>query len=192
MLGAGELPALSIGRSQPPKMDDNARGCSSRHYAFVDRGHTLPGGNQHNDDYSADPIGLSSFFASPPTLAGADSSSRSGFPEANNALLKRLAIKVSFAVHLVMVFLSRGLIPSATYHLGRRPKLHGASIIDATADLLAETEVSRIRKCESCIVHFFDTSKKASRRWCSMNICGNKLKVAAYQRRKRGDNATMN
>ena len=65
-------------------------------------------------------------------------------------------------------------------------------IIVATADLLAETESSRIRKCESCVVHFFDTSKKGSRRWCSMNICGNKLKVAAYQRRKRGKNATTN
>jgi len=60
-------------------------------------------------------------------------------------------------------------------------------IVNATADLLAETEVSRMRKCESCVVHFFDTSKKGSRRWCSMNICGNKLKVAAYQRRKRDD-----
>jgi predicted RNA-binding Zn ribbon-like protein len=67
-----------------------------------------------------------------------------------------------------------------------------APIIDATADLLAETDSSRIRKCESCVVHFFDTSKKGSRRWCSMNICGNKLKVAAYQRRKRGDNSTTN
>jgi predicted RNA-binding Zn ribbon-like protein len=65
-----------------------------------------------------------------------------------------------------------------------------APIIDGTAQLLAETETSRIRKCESCVVHFFDTSKKGSRRWCSMSICGNKLKVAAYQRRKRGDNAT--
>jgi len=67
-----------------------------------------------------------------------------------------------------------------------------APIIDATADLLAETESSRIRKCESCVVHFFDTSKKGSRRWCSMNICGNRLKVAAYQRRKRGENANTN
>jgi predicted RNA-binding Zn ribbon-like protein len=58
-------------------------------------------------------------------------------------------------------------------------------IVDANADLLTETESSRIRKCESCVVHFFDTSKKGSRRWCSMNLCGNKLKVAAYQRRKR-------
>jgi len=60
-----------------------------------------------------------------------------------------------------------------------------APIIDGAADLLAEKETSRIRQCESCVVHFFDTSKKGSRRWCSMNICGNKIKVAAYQRRKR-------
>lgn len=66
-----------------------------------------------------------------------------------------------------------------------------APIVEATADLLVETESSRIRKCESCVVHFFDTSKKSSRRWCSMNICGNKLKVAAYQRRRRGDNAEI-
>jgi predicted RNA-binding Zn ribbon-like protein len=72
----------------------------------------------------------------------------------------------------------------------RRPADLWVPIIDGTADLLAETETSRIRKCESCVVHFFDTSKKGSRRWCSMSICGNKLKVAAYQRRKRGEHAT--
>jgi predicted RNA-binding Zn ribbon-like protein len=67
-----------------------------------------------------------------------------------------------------------------------------APIVDATADLLTETESSRIRKCESCVVHFFDISKKGSRRWCSMHICGNKLKVAAYQRRKRASDTSMN
>jgi predicted RNA-binding Zn ribbon-like protein len=67
----------------------------------------------------------------------------------------------------------------------RKPADLWAPIVDATADLLVEAESSRIRKCESCVVHFFDTSKKGSRRWCSMNICGNKLKVASYQRRKR-------
>ncbi len=72
----------------------------------------------------------------------------------------------------------------------REPADLWAPIIDGTADLLAETETLRIRKCESCVVHFFDTSKKGSRRWCSMSICGNKIKVAAYQRRKRGDNAS--
>lgn len=71
----------------------------------------------------------------------------------------------------------------------REPPDLWAPIIDGAADLLSETEPSRIRKCQSCVVHFFDTSKKGSRRWCSMNICGNKLKVAAYQRRKRDWNS---
>jgi predicted RNA-binding Zn ribbon-like protein len=83
------------------------------------------------------------------------------------------------------------VIRETTFEL-RRPSDLWAPIVDATADLLAETESSRIRKCESCVVHFFDTSKKGSRRWCSMNICGNKLKVAAYQRRKRTNDTSMN
>jgi predicted RNA-binding Zn ribbon-like protein len=66
-----------------------------------------------------------------------------------------------------------------------RPSDFWAPIVDAAADLLSETESSRLRKCDSCIVHFFDTSKKGSRRWCSMNICGNRLKVATYQKRRR-------
>jgi predicted RNA-binding Zn ribbon-like protein len=78
-----------------------------------------------------------------------------------------------------------GKVTRETLFEARKPADLWAPIIDATADLLAETESSRIRKCESCVIHFFDTSKKGSRRWCSMNICGNKLKVAAYQRRKR-------
>ena len=82
-----------------------------------------------------------------------------------------------------------GQIIRETVFKPREPADLWAPIIDATAELLAETESSRIRKCESCVLHFFDTSKKGSRRWCSMNICGNKLKVAAYQRRKRRDNA---
>lgn len=83
-----------------------------------------------------------------------------------------------------------GKLIRATVFTPREPADLWAPFIDATADLLSETESSRIRKCESCVVHFFDTSKKGSRRWCSMNICGNKLKVAAYQKRKHADNAT--
>jgi predicted RNA-binding Zn ribbon-like protein len=60
-----------------------------------------------------------------------------------------------------------------------------APIVMAVAELLSEVPAVRVRKCESCVVHFHDTSKKGSRRWCSMNICGNKVKVAAYQRRNK-------
>ncbi len=69
----------------------------------------------------------------------------------------------------------------------REPSDIWVPIIAAIAELLSGLDPSRIRKCEaeSCVVHFYDTSKKGSRRWCSMNICGNRLKVAAYQRRRR-------
>jgi predicted RNA-binding Zn ribbon-like protein len=80
-----------------------------------------------------------------------------------------------------------GLIVRESLFTLRKPTDLWAPIIDGVANLVSETatSISRIRKCESCVVHFFDISKKGSRRWCSMNICGNKLKVAAYQRRKR-------
>jgi predicted RNA-binding Zn ribbon-like protein len=82
-----------------------------------------------------------------------------------------------------------GKIRRETLFEPSKPSDFWAPIIDAAADLLSEVETSRLRKCESCVLHFFDTSKKGSRRWCSMNICGNKLKVAAYQRRKRASRA---
>ena len=72
----------------------------------------------------------------------------------------------------------------------KRPADLWAPILDGAADLLSEPESERIRQCEACVVHFFDTSKKGSRRWCSMNLCGNKLKVAAYQRRKRDSSSS--
>jgi predicted RNA-binding Zn ribbon-like protein len=50
---------------------------------------------------------------------------------------------------------------------------------------LTGVAANRVRKCEGCPVHFLDVSKKGSRRWCSMSLCGNKVKVAAYQQRRR-------
>lgn len=66
-----------------------------------------------------------------------------------------------------------------------------APIAIAVGELLSDVPRARLRKCEACIVHFLDTSKKGSRRWCSMNICGNKIKVAAYQQRKRAAGKNM-
>ena len=52
-----------------------------------------------------------------------------------------------------------------------------APLADAFADLLTTTPLSRIRKCNNCVLHFYDTSKKGTRVWCSMNLCGNRAKV---------------
>jgi len=58
-------------------------------------------------------------------------------------------------------------------------------LAEETIVLLTGVTAERVRKCEGCPVHFLDVSKKGSRRWCSMNLCGNKVKVAAYQQRQR-------
>ncbi len=60
-----------------------------------------------------------------------------------------------------------------------------AALLHETERLLTGTDSRRMRKCESCVVQFLDVSKKNARRWCSMRLCGNRLKVAAYQDRQR-------
>jgi predicted RNA-binding Zn ribbon-like protein len=59
------------------------------------------------------------------------------------------------------------------------PLAHHAAQLFATADY------SAIRKCEdpNCVLWFHDTSKNHSRRWCSMELCGNRAKVAAFRER---------
>ena len=51
---------------------------------------------------------------------------------------------------------------------------------------------SRIRRCEgfNCAIPFVDTSRPGTRRWCSMDRCGNRAKVAAHRRRHRQEVST--
>jgi predicted RNA-binding Zn ribbon-like protein len=84
---------------------------------------------------------------------------------------------------------SGGRVLRETLFEPQKPGDLWAPILNGVAELLSEPDTQRLRKCESCVVHFFDTSKKGSRRWCSMNICGNKLKVATYRRRKHESDA---
>ena len=52
------------------------------------------------------------------------------------------------------------------------------------ANLFTEVDRRRVRKCQRCVLHFQDTSRKGTRRWCSMQLCGNRVKVAAYATRR--------
>ena len=71
------------------------------------------------------------------------------------------------------------------YFEARQPEDLFAPLAYGAAKLFAEAERTRVRKCGNCVLHFLDTSKKGTRRWCSMQLCGNRLKVAAYARRQR-------
>nr|WP_090396707.1 CGNR zinc finger domain-containing protein [Natribacillus halophilus] len=50
--------------------------------------------------------------------------------------------------------------------------------------------IGRIRECEhpECILYFVDTSKSGKRRWCSMELCGNRQKAADFYARKKNKN----
>ncbi|WP_017473087.1 CGNR zinc finger domain-containing protein [Amphibacillus jilinensis] len=60
-------------------------------------------------------------------------------------------------------------------------------IIQSVFDTLATTATDRIKKCEhaECYLHFVDTSKSGKRRWCSMELCGNRQKAAEFYARKK-------
>ncbi|MEU6219857.1 CGNR zinc finger domain-containing protein [Streptomyces sp. NPDC047022] len=52
---------------------------------------------------------------------------------------------------------------------------------------LLTTAADRIRGCahETCVLHFFDTSRNGTRRWCSMASCGNRAKASRHYARTR-------
>lgn len=53
-------------------------------------------------------------------------------------------------------------------------------------DLLAGPDRTRIRRCGRCTLHFVDRSRPGTRRWCSMELCGNRSKAEAYRDRQKG------
>jgi predicted RNA-binding Zn ribbon-like protein len=71
------------------------------------------------------------------------------------------------------------------YLAAEQPEDLFAPLAHSAALLLAEVDRKRVRKCDVCVLHFLDTSKKGTRRWCSMRLCGNREKVAAYTARRR-------
>jgi predicted RNA-binding Zn ribbon-like protein len=75
--------------------------------------------------------------------------------------------------------------PLDLYFEPRQPEDLFAPLAYHAAMLFAHVDPNRVRKCDQCALHFQDTSKKGTRRWCSMQLCGNRQKVAAYAARRR-------
>lgn len=74
------------------------------------------------------------------------------------------------------------------FHVETKEAIHLlVPIAESASDLLAHCDRSLIKRCKNreCILFFYDTTKNHARHWCSMSICGNKIKVAEYYRRKR-------
>lgn len=74
------------------------------------------------------------------------------------------------------------------FHSGAsRTKNLAALLAEAAGDLLCLADLAFIKKCgnAACILYFLDTTKNHRRNWCSMRLCGNRMKVAAFFQRRR-------
>ena len=67
------------------------------------------------------------------------------------------------------------------------PVSYVAPLAQSFAALLAEGDLSRLRKCKNpeCVLYFYDTSKSGTRSWCSLDLCGNKMRMASSRERHR-------
>jgi predicted RNA-binding Zn ribbon-like protein len=52
--------------------------------------------------------------------------------------------------------------------------------------LLTQQDLARVKRCEGdhCSWLLFDTTKNRRRRWCEMEVCGNRAKMRAFRARK--------
>lgn len=73
-----------------------------------------------------------------------------------------------------------------------RPEAILAPVAEAAAALLAAADYNLVKRCEgeTCVLWFSDQTKSHHRRWCSMEMCGNRHKVAAYRARRRDRRAS--
>jgi len=58
-------------------------------------------------------------------------------------------------------------------------------LVAVVAIAMLDGSWERLKACRNCRWAFFDESKNRSARWCSMSLCGNRLKTRAYRRRHR-------
>jgi predicted RNA-binding Zn ribbon-like protein len=55
----------------------------------------------------------------------------------------------------------------------------------SAAELLTSVHLASLGECENCGWLFIDTSRNHSRRWCSMEVCGNRVKARRHYQRSR-------
>lgn len=61
-------------------------------------------------------------------------------------------------------------------------------VIESAVELLTEGDLSRVRACpgaDDCGWLFYDTSRNGTRRWCSMEGCGSRVKMRRHYARQK-------
>ncbi|HEY3240601.1 MAG TPA: CGNR zinc finger domain-containing protein [Acidimicrobiia bacterium] len=92
-----------------------------------------------------------------------------------NALAGDIGLRASFTEAGDVV-----LRPAATGVAGMLGEILATVVTTSTA---GTWERLKLCSADDCAYVYFDASKNASRRWCSMAVCGNRSKTRAYRRR---------
>lgn len=58
-------------------------------------------------------------------------------------------------------------------------------VLRSTADLLLQMNSARLKQCGGCGWLFYDTSRTGARRWCTMQLCGNRAKARRHYHKTR-------
>jgi len=64
------------------------------------------------------------------------------------------------------------------------------TLVEAAIQLLSnQNMLTRLKHCEheDCILLFIDLTKSRTKRWCSMKICGNKVKASKFYKRSKSE-----
>jgi predicted RNA-binding Zn ribbon-like protein len=62
-------------------------------------------------------------------------------------------------------------------------------VVDAAVVLISSSDIYKVRECseKTCRWFFLDRSRNRSRRWCDMQLCGNRSKAKRFYARTRND-----
>lgn len=116
-------------------------------------------------------------------------------PQKDLALLNQNVSKALSKLELICSENKRKIVRPSVFlwhwkgHIGNDPdQILWATSISA-ANLLVSTQLAQVKECanesEGCGWLFIDESKSHSRRWCSMNSCGNRSKVRRFYNRQK-------
>ena len=156
-------------------------------------------------DDIATPEALSEWLRARDLLDGAEVVGADGFVRARalRRLLRELASVDSHAVgseQLHHEFAAIAVEARLRFELDGHGRLEvvpaGAGADAALGEILSRVHAAqldgtwrRLKSCPGphCGWLFYDGSRNVSSRWCSMSICGNRTKTAAYRRRRRSE-----
>jgi predicted RNA-binding Zn ribbon-like protein len=73
--------------------------------------------------------------------------------------------------------------------VAERPDGPLRQVVDAAVVLITSSDIYNVRECseKTCRWFFLDRSRNHSRRWCDMQLCGNRSKAKRFYARTRND-----